>query len=406
MIMPEATYRRMFPPALAGWAGSVLLAVLLVCGGEISVAGAEQVEHPYRGVTLITRSEILPRAVNLCVVLVDLAAPGIRFKLTSPGGTRETVRQRTVDFLEAEQAQLAVNTHFYVPVSDLEPNVNLAGLAVSEGRVYSPFEPQPVAPGLAFQAYAILPFAPALNLDPSNHAAIVHFDATDTNGTQTVERVRLWNAVAGSAQIVTAGRKTIPEYSGPPGGLTPFFIYSATNSWYDLLRARAVIGLSHGGATLVLFTVDEAGGSVGLTPGEAADILIRDYGVEEALNLDGSVSTALALADPFTQRGRLVNVSSAGAGGRGVGCNLAVFAQPQPGRLRLARSGAGPSFTLTLSWPVDEAAWFLERSAGLGGRAAWERWNVSPARRDGWETLTLIVNPDSGGAGGYYRLVR
>ena len=54
--------------------------------------------------------------------------------------------------------------------------------------------------------------------------------------------------------------------------------------------------------------------------GEVADVLIRDYGVYQALNLDGGGSTTLAID------GKIVNVSSDNPGGRIVGSSLAVFA--------------------------------------------------------------------------------
>ena len=78
--------------------------------------------------------------------------------------------------------------------------------------------------------------------------------------------------------------------------------------------------MSEDNLTLVLFTVDKAGGSLGLTVGEVADILIKDYGVNNALNLDGGGSTTLAID------GAIVNVSSDNPEGRAVASNLAVFA--------------------------------------------------------------------------------
>jgi exopolysaccharide biosynthesis protein len=57
-----------------------------------------------------------------------------------------------------------------------------------------------------------------------------------------------------------------------------------------------------------------------MTVGEVADVLIRDYGVYQALNLDGGGSTTLAID------GVLVNASSDNAKGRSVGSSLAVFA--------------------------------------------------------------------------------
>jgi exopolysaccharide biosynthesis protein len=263
------------------------------------------------------------------IVEIDLAAPGIGFKLTSPGGPLETVRQTTLDFLNQEHAQVAINGHFFLPFPSRDPNAALIGLAASNGNVYSAFE-APV------QSYAIVTNAPAINIDPSNHADIVHIDARFEDGKHVRENATLWNALSGSAQIITNGVKTIPEYAGPQrseGLLTPGgpAAYSNTNSWYNLSNARTSIGLSKDKRTLVLFTADKAGGSLGMNLGEVADLLLSDYGVYNALNLDGGGSTTMAMQDSMTRVGRIVNVSSDNPGGRAVGSNLAVFATASSG---------------------------------------------------------------------------
>ena len=61
--------------------------------------------------------------------------------------------------------------------------------------------------------------------------------------------------------------------------------------------------------------------------GEAADLLIHEYGVYNALNLDGGGSTAMAMENPLTHRRAIVNVSSDNPNGRAVGSNLAVLAR-------------------------------------------------------------------------------
>jgi Phosphodiester glycosidase len=118
----------------------------------------------------------------------------------------------------------------------------------------------------------------------------------------------------------------------PDGQLTPPgpANYSNSNSWYSLVNARTVIGLSQDGRTLFLFTVDAAGGSRGMTVGEIADLLIQDYGVYNALNLDGGGSTTMAMQNPTTGIGGIINVSSDNPNGRAEGSNLAIFATPVP----------------------------------------------------------------------------
>jgi hypothetical protein len=303
--------------------------VLVVCAWTAELFGGEVVARPYLGITHIARTETSPRTLSMHVVEIDLTAAGLGFKVTGPGGTRETIRQSTLAFLLQEKAQIAVNGHFFLPFPSTDPNAMLIGLGASNGNVYSAFE-SPV------QSYAIVTNAPAINIDASNHAGMVHIDTAFDDGLHVLEDVTLWNALSGSAQIVTNGVKTIPVYrdEAHPGGLlTPGSpaSYSNSKSWYDLFNSRTAIGLSKDNQTLVLFTVDNAGGSRGLSLSEVADILIDSYGVYNALNLDGGGSTTLAIRNPSTHTGEIVNVSSDNLNGRAVGSNLAVFAERAPG---------------------------------------------------------------------------
>ena len=76
----------------------------------------------------------------------------------------------------------------------------------------------------------------------------------------------------------------------------------------DLSNARTAIGVTEDGRTLVLFTVDGTNGGHGMQVGEVADLLKNDYGVWNALNLDGGGSTTMAIEDPVTHVRKLVNV--------------------------------------------------------------------------------------------------
>jgi hypothetical protein len=289
--------------------------------------GEPQVTHPYAGITFIDRVEVSPRPVHMRVVQIDLRRPGLRFKVSSPGGTRETVRQRTVDYLRQERAQLAINAHFFLPFPSTDTDAWVIGLAASEGRLFSAFESPE-------QSFAIVADAPALNIDARNRARIVHRNPKKPDGLHVRERVKLWNVVAGSAQIVTDGRPTVPVYRDsehPRGLLTaggPGRGFSNARSWYSVTTARTAIGLSRDNRTLTLFTVDR------MTVGEVAELLKTEYGVYNALNLDGGGSTSLAIEDPVTHAGSLANVSTDNPAGRAVGSNLAVWAPtaPQPVR--------------------------------------------------------------------------
>ena len=292
--------------------------------------GAQTVEHPFAGITSIVRTETTPRRLTMHIVLIDLTAHGIRFKLTPSGGPLETIRQTTLTFLNQQHAQVAINAHFFMPFPSTDTKANLIGLAASDGSVYSGFESPE-------QNYALVPFAAAINIDRSNHASVVHYDGHYSDSRHVLEQVQLWTTVAGSAQIVTDGAKTIPSYRDAqhPDGLlqeggTKTVHFSNADSWYDRLQARTAIGLTEDGKTLVWFTVDRAAGSQGMKLGEVADMLIGDYKVYNALNLDGGGSTTMAMENPSTHKGALFNTSSDNANGRSVGSNLAVFAEAVP----------------------------------------------------------------------------
>jgi exopolysaccharide biosynthesis protein len=304
---------------------SILLFLVAISCYSAFLWGAETVDHPFLGITSIARTEATPRSLSMHIVLIDLTAHGIRFELTRHSGSLETVRQTTLDFLNQEHAQVAVNAHFFTPFPSSSAEADVIGLAASDGMVYSGFESPE-------QSYALVAFAPAINIDHSNHASIVHYDRRFVDARHIKEHVQLWNAVAGSAQIITNGVKTIPGYSDQQhpdgvlkeGGPSHF---SNRDSWYDRLQARTVIGLTQDEKTLLLFTVDRAAGSLGMKLGEIADLLIKDYSVYNALNLDGGGSTTLAIENPVTHLGILFNTSSDNAKGRPVGSNLAVFAE-------------------------------------------------------------------------------
>lgn len=287
-------------------------------------AALVQVSQPYAGVTYIDRWVDSPRRVHMHIAQIDLAAPGLRFKLSPPAGDREVVRQSTLAFLQQEGAQLAINGHFFLPFPSTDRAAWVIGLAASEGGVYSAFESPE-------QRYALVADAPAINIDRESRATVVHRDPSRADGRGVVEGVTLWNAIAGSSQIVTGGVPTVPVYrdaANPGGQLEPGGpgAYNNAKGWAEVATARTAIGLSRDRQTLTLFTADVRGGSEGLRLGEVATLLISDYGVWDALNLDGGGSTSFAMRDPVTGKAALMNTSSDNPDGREVATSLAVFA--------------------------------------------------------------------------------
>jgi hypothetical protein len=368
------------------------LALSLLALVSSSVAGGVITTHPYSGITYITRTETSPRSETMHIVLVDL---------TDSGGAQDTVRQTTLDCLNQQQAQVAVNVHFFVPFPSDDANANVVGLAASYGNVDSAFEPQPVATGFVNQSYAIVPFGAALNIDADNHASIVHRDPAYNDNKHVLEPVSLYNSLSGSAQIVTDGVVTVPLYKDaghPDGLLTPNGTYSNSYSWYSLANARTCIGLSQDGNTLVLFTVDNAGGSHGMTPGEIANLLVWDYGVYNALNLDSGGSTTLAMADPDTGIGAIMNASADNPLGRAVGSNLVVFADSVPEPVTLTLLAAGGLWLLRRRRVAQSLAAAVLALACLAGPAA--QAAVIPYSQD-FEGAVAGFNTASTGTGTY-----
>lgn len=296
-------------PGAMHWRLRVLL-IALVAALPQAGAARWQAARPFVGVTYFDRVETSPRPLRMHIAQIDLRAPGIRFKVSPPGGDREVVRQSTLDFLRQERAQLAVNVHFFLPFPSDDPTAFVIGAAASEGAVFSAFETPE-------QRYALVIDAPALNIDRENRAGIVHRDPASADGRRVRERVELWNMVAGASQIVTAGVVTVPVYRDAehpngllePGGPND---YSNAKAWGDVLTARTAIGLSRDATILTLFTVDVRGGSEGMRLREVAELLIREFGVWDALNLDGGGSTTMVV------NGQLINRPSDPAGARPV----------------------------------------------------------------------------------------
>src|SRR5262245_32025320 len=102
--------------------GAIAITLFVLSGLCRVVRAAETVDHPVLGITHITRTETVPRPVTMHIVRIDLSIVGIGFRLTPPGGTRETVRQTTLAYLSSQQAQLAVISHFFLPFPSADLN--------------------------------------------------------------------------------------------------------------------------------------------------------------------------------------------------------------------------------------------------------------------------------------------
>jgi hypothetical protein len=275
--------------------------------------------------TFINEIDGSVKTVDVYVAVVDLSTPGVRLTFPVQSGTRDVVRETTEEFIDRIGAVFGVDTHFFQPYPSDDLNANLIGFAVSEGVVISPFVAQPPdEPGGPYvdQGYAIVDYAPAINISPDNHASIVHRDPSDAENKSVIEDVELWTAFSGSAQIITNGYVTIPTYA-PTGPLKAISGYSNSNSWYDLLRARSGVGISQDGRKLIFATGDLLLESMGMTVRELAQVLMQ-HGAYQGLNTDGGGSSSMVLRSPYTNETDYVNKPSNGYP-RQTGGNLAVY---------------------------------------------------------------------------------
>jgi len=218
-----------------------------------------------------------PRPQTIHIIEIDLTAPGLT-PFVTPGydGTAlhpesqkkwETVAQRTSEFVQTHQLQLAINANFFYPFREVTPwnyrprsgqLVNLAGLSISNGNTVS--AAQPDWPALCFM----------------QQQAVIHRGGDCQNGTQ--------QAVAGILMLVENGQPTeavqtqIANETPKP---YPFNIAAldATGTRLWLVQTDGKQPLHSEGMTL-----------------EEVTAFIQELGVDTAVRLDGGGSTTMAIS--------------------------------------------------------------------------------------------------------------
>ena len=324
------------------------IAILVLCIMATSLASAAQtVTQPFLGIKLYHRTETSPRPLNINVAEIDLTAPGISFLVTPRGPSPqpvfggvpdETVIQTPRQFVDSSGAQLAINASFYA-ISEIH-NVNglnwtnNVGLTASKGDAYSPWEALPNSDNN---------FDDALNITAGNQASIVKMPSNGANGFTTSPAVSLYNTVTGKNRLWRDGGMVAPSNCG---------------SFCDL-NPRTAAGMNKAGNKLFLMTIDgrRTGISEGVTLVELAGYL-KDYGVVNAINLDGGGSTQMAAnyySDAATAQ--LVNIPSGAE--RSVGTSLAVFALPNG--------------DFNLNGVIDAADYTVWRKS-IGGQLGYTAW--------------------------------
>ena len=291
----------------------IIVVALLSVGRPIEaavpawLAPITQSSEPFIGVTYhqITQSlnaptpYVLPREVSLHIVEIDPTAPGISF-LGSPGNgatEHEYRRSTTSAFVNAHDLAVGINGDFYSTNTGINANVN--GLGMSNGEVVSP-----AASGW--------------------HSFVTRADNTATIVSNGTVPANAWNAVSGNQRIVTNGVNVAPN-----------------DSYTNTLNPHTAVGIGADGKIFFMVVDGRQGNfSEGMYTSEMANIFI-DFGVRNAINLDGGGSSTLVFGDGANGAARTINSPADGsseqsAGGeRSVANHFGVYATPNPNYVRL-----------------------------------------------------------------------
>jgi hypothetical protein len=270
-----------------------------------------QTASPYIGVTYYqivqSLNDPLPnpftRELAIHIVEIDPQAPGISF-LGTPGNgaeTNEYTRMTTGTFVNNNDLAIGINGDFYDTSTGITTNVN--GLGMSNGEVIS-------SPGTGGSRNSLV-------TDQLNVARIV---------TRSTIRPGTWNAVSGNQRMLDAG-----------------VIVTPNDSYTTTLNPHTAVGVDAANGHLFFMVVDgrQTDFSEGMRTDEMAQLFL-DFGVDDAINLDGGGSSTLVFADGPGGSARAVNSPSDNATTytagtqRSVGNHFGVYATPNPAYVRLA----------------------------------------------------------------------
>jgi hypothetical protein len=252
-----------------------------------------QIYQPYNAPS----SAPFPREVAIHLVEIDVSTPGIEFLGTPGNGATpyEYTRTTTSSFVNSNDLAVGINGGFFT--TDTGINADVDGLGISNGDIVSP-------PGAGGRRNSLVTFA--------DQTARIITSATVPAGA--------WNAVSGNQRMVNGGLNVAPN-----------------DSYTNTLNPHTAVGVDSQTGNVWFMVVDGRQGdfSGGMLTSEMADLFI-DFGVDNAINLDGGGSSTLVFADGVGGASRVVNSPSDNAtpqrpgGERSVGNHFGVAAIPNP----------------------------------------------------------------------------
>jgi hypothetical protein len=259
---------------------------------------ADLEESIFQGVTYFRESRTEPRPIVIHTIKIDLNAPGIGFTITppDPADGRPLRAQTTSHFLTTSGVQIAINADFFTPwwsntIFDYYPHigdsVDIHGFASYKGTPYG-------------------------NAKAGDTTLYLSKDAQASVGAPIGE---IDTAVSGNAVLLDDG-----EIVTQVGDSTP-----------DETNPRTAAGIDTDTNQLILMVIDgrQPNYSEGTTIPELAAIM-KEYGAEDAINLDGGGSSTMVIESGNGQPVILNSPIDNRIPGRerAVANQLGVFAQP------------------------------------------------------------------------------
>jgi hypothetical protein len=254
---------------------------------------------------------VLPTELAIHIVEIDVDAPGISF-LGTPGNgaaANEYTRQTTGSFVNTYDLAVGINGDFYSTDTGITANVN--GLGMSNGAIVSPA---------------------AAGDDRDNSLVISQTNLASIISTPTVP-VGAWNAVSGNQLLLRNGLNVTP------GG-----------SYTTTLNPHTAVGVDAQTGNVFFMVVD--GRQTDFSEGMRTDVManmLLDFGVDDAINLDGGGSSTLVFADGPGGSARTVNSPSDNATSqfpgtqRSVANHFGVYGIPNPAYVPLSTPPRPPA---------------------------------------------------------------
>jgi hypothetical protein len=294
-----------------------LLVQPLILAPTVACASLIRSAQPFVGVTQWqyiqqlgdTTAPVFPREIVVNILEIDTQASGVSFLMQPGNGASpgEVTRQTTRAFVNAVSAQIGINGDFFDTNPPYPPSgglffTDVTHVGASNGDVYS------TAAGAE----------PVFNITAGNTPSVLTAgpagSSTSSSGTS------YYNAIGGNQRILTNGAITTPN-----------------DSYTTTLNPHTAIGVSQDNRRVFLLTVDgrQTDYSEGMRTDEMAQLML-DFGVWNAINVDGGGSTTMIMDDLHDgiQNARVVNSPSDNATPstpgteRLVANSLAVFAMP------------------------------------------------------------------------------